>query len=60
MGFPGGSDSKNSPANARHSRDVALILGSEISLGLVREREPVLGYYPDNCGYTGLQKPLEY
>ena len=33
MGFSGGSDSKNSPANARHSRDVALILGSEISLG---------------------------
>ena len=33
MGFSGGSDSKNSPANARHSRDEALILGSEISLG---------------------------
>ena len=32
-GFSGGSDSKNSPANARHSRDVAFILGLERSLG---------------------------
>ena len=34
MGFPGGTVVKNPPANAGDTRDMGLILGSEISPGL--------------------------